>query len=59
MLTSSRQTDYSQETLGYIMDSQNLNAVILAGDLSYADTVQERWDTWGEMVEPSTSTTPW
>ncbi|KAF0683137.1 Aste57867_24825 [Aphanomyces stellatus] len=54
------QTKYSEETLGSIRSHEHsLNAVLLAGDLSYADTVQSRWDSWGTLVEPSTSTIPW
>ncbi|RHY41522.1 hypothetical protein DYB26_003123 [Aphanomyces astaci] len=54
-----RQTNYSLETLGYIQKNPSVNAVLLAGDLSYADTVQSRWDAWGTFVEPSTSAIPW
>ncbi|ETW03563.1 hypothetical protein, variant 1 [Aphanomyces invadans] len=53
------QTNYSEETLGYIQLNSAVRAVLLAGDLSYADTVQTRWDTWGSLVEPSTSCIPW
>lgn len=30
-----------------------------AGDLSYADNDQVRWDTWADLVQPLASTTPW
>lgn len=55
----SRQTEYSRETLHYISKYKNLNAVIHAGDLSYADFVQERWDSWGEMIQPVAARVPW
>ncbi|KAH9150309.1 hypothetical protein AeRB84_006622 [Aphanomyces euteiches] len=53
------QTNYSMETLGYIQSQKDIDAVLLAGDLSYADTVQSRWDEWGKLVEPSISAIPW
>ncbi|OQS06871.1 purple acid phosphatase 20-like [Thraustotheca clavata] len=53
------QTNYSIETLKFLQEHDHLDAVFVAGDLSYADTVQERWDMWGQLVEPCTSTKPW
>lgn len=32
--------------------------VVCAGDLSYADTVQERWDVWSDLAEPLLSRVP-
>ncbi|OQR85020.1 purple acid phosphatase 20-like [Achlya hypogyna] len=53
------QTNYSEQTLAYLEMTPHLDAIFVVGDLSYADTVQERWDSWGHLVEPSTSTKPW
>ncbi|DAZ94796.1 TPA: hypothetical protein N0F65_002409 [Lagenidium giganteum] len=52
------QTDYSKQTLRHI-DEFNLSAIIHAGDLSYADSYQPRWDTWGDLVEPVASQKHW
>ena len=35
-----------------------MSAVLLAGDLSYADGYYSRWDTYGRMMEPLASTVP-
>ena len=32
---------------------------LAVGDLSYADGYQPRWDSWGRMVEPHTSSATW
>lgn len=32
--------------------------VMIAGDLSYADSKQSRWDSWLELIEPLISQTP-
>ncbi|GAQ84117.1 Purple acid phosphatases superfamily protein [Klebsormidium nitens] len=51
------QTEWSQSTLGHISKTE-YDMVILAGDLSYADRYQPRWDTWGRLVEPVFSRAP-
>lgn len=33
--------------------------MLLPGDLSYADTLQPRWDSFGRLVEPLASRRPW
>ncbi|EQC41203.1 hypothetical protein SDRG_01179 [Saprolegnia diclina VS20] len=53
------QTEDSRRTLAHVQAQPDLDAIFVAGDLSYADTVQERWDSWGQLVAPSTATTPW
>ena len=53
------QTEYSKETLGYLKTYVNLTAVLHAGDLSYADFDQARWDTWGNLIDPLASQIPW
>ena len=30
-----------------------------AGDLSYADGYQPRWDSFGRLIEPSAARVPW
>lgn len=53
------QTNYSRETLGYLGRQKHLKAVLHAGDLSYADFDQRRWDDWGRMVEEYADYLPW
>jgi hypothetical protein len=38
---------------------QRPSSVLNVGDMSYADGYQPRWDTYGRMIEPSSSTIPW
>ncbi|GBG72812.1 hypothetical protein CBR_g12379 [Chara braunii] len=52
------QTAWSASTLGH-MKKTPLDMVLFAGDLSYADAYQPRWDTWGRLIEPSASSIPW
>lgn len=33
--------------------------LLLPGDLSYADTIQELWDSFGRLVSPLASERPW
>ncbi|KAJ0408015.1 hypothetical protein P43SY_000219 [Pythium insidiosum] len=53
------QTEYSEQTLQHLVNQANLTAIVHAGDLSYADGVQPRWDRWGKLVEPLAATCPW
>ena len=41
------------------MDSIDYDVFLLPGDLSYADTHQSLWDSFGRLVEPSASRRPW
>jgi len=55
------ETKYSP--IGYSHEQNYNNAtpatlVMIAGDLSYSDSVQSRWDSWFELIEPLISTTP-
>lgn len=52
------QTEHSASTLEHLA-SQDVDSVVMMGDLSYADGYQPRWDTWGRFVEPHTSQTLW
>lgn len=53
------QTIHSVSTINHIMKEPNINMILHAGDLSYADCNQELWDSYGEMIEPLASYTPW
>lgn len=52
------QTENSASTLHHLA-GQNVDSVMFVGDLSYADGVQPRWDTWGRLVSPYTSSLVW
>ena len=41
----------SLTTLEHVLENQDLQMVLHAGDLSYADCNQTTWDTYGQMVE--------
>lgn len=53
------QTVNSQSTLQHVIANPNIHAIVHAGDLSYADEVEERWDSWGRMVAPLACHKPW
>ncbi|KAF4384102.1 hypothetical protein G4B88_030998 [Cannabis sativa] len=52
------QTEWTASTLKHI-DSKNYDVLLLPGDLSYADTHQPLWDSFGRLVEPYASRRPW
>ncbi|CAK7338477.1 unnamed protein product [Dovyalis caffra] len=52
------QTGWTKSTLAHI-DLCKYDVHLLPGDLSYADYIQHRWDTFGELVEPLASARPW
>ncbi|KAK4767813.1 hypothetical protein SAY87_002954 [Trapa incisa] len=52
------QTGWTKSTLDHI-DQCNYDVHLLPGDLSYADYLQHRWDTFGELVQPLASARPW
>ncbi|XP_010271705.1 PREDICTED: purple acid phosphatase 22-like [Nelumbo nucifera] len=52
------QTEWTESTLAHI-GSRNYDVLLLPGDLSYADTQQPLWDTFGRFVEPYASSRPW
>ncbi|XP_040986275.1 purple acid phosphatase 18 [Juglans microcarpa x Juglans regia] len=52
------QTGWTKTTLDHI-DRCNYDLHLLPGDLSYADYLQHRWDTFGELVQPLASARPW
>lgn len=53
------QTSNSADTLAHVDASPSIDAVIHVGDISYADSVETRWDSWGTLVQATTSHTPW
>jgi len=53
------QTKNSLSTINHIMKDKDINMILHAGDLSYADCDQQLWDSYGEMIEPLASYTPW
>eukprot|EP01018_Ginkgo_biloba_P012855 Gb_31163 [translate_table: standard] len=52
------QTGWTNSTLQHIQQ-MNYDVFLLPGDLSYADTEQPLWDSFGTLVEPLASTRPW
>ncbi|CAN8328010.1 unnamed protein product [Cochlearia groenlandica] len=56
------QTYASNETLYHYMSNPKGQAILFAGDLSYADDHpnhdQRKWDTWGRFVEPCAAYQP-
>ncbi|ETP45786.1 hypothetical protein F442_07863 [Phytophthora nicotianae P10297] len=54
------QTEYSQQTIRHLSSYHSkMSAIVCAGDLSYADSEQYRWDRWGELIEPLIARMPW
>lgn len=52
------QTGWTKSTLDHIGQC-NYDVHMLPGDLSYANYLQHRWDSFGELVQPLASTRPW
>lgn len=52
------QTDWTSSTLNHIAKS-DYDMLLLPGDLSYADTKQPLWDSFGRLVQPLASQRPW
>ncbi|KAL9236316.1 hypothetical protein vseg_011002 [Gypsophila vaccaria] len=52
------QSGWTKTTLDHI-DQCKYDMHLLPGDLSYADYMQHRWDTFGELVQPLASAKPW
>jgi len=54
------QTNYSNATIFHVKSIQpQVNSVFITGDLSYADSDQPRWDSFGRLIQPLASTIPW
>ncbi|EPS59886.1 hypothetical protein M569_14917, partial [Genlisea aurea] len=52
------QTGWTKTTLDHI-DQCVYDIHLLPGDLSYADYIQRRWDTFGQLIQPLASSRPW
>ncbi|KAM3273694.1 hypothetical protein ACQJBY_043095 [Aegilops geniculata] len=52
------QTGWTKSTLQHIA-AADYDMLLLPGDLSYADFLQPRWDSYGRLVEPLASARPW
>ncbi|KAJ6706517.1 PURPLE ACID PHOSPHATASE 22 [Salix purpurea] len=52
------QTEWTDSTLAHA-SSRDYDVFLLPGDLSYADTNQPLWDSFGRLVEPHASRRPW
>lgn len=52
------QTEWTQSTLAHV-GSEDYDVFLLPGDLSYADSHQPLWDSFGRLVEPYASQRPW
>jgi len=52
------QTDWTASTLEHIA-TFDYDVLLFAGDLSYADFYQPRWDTFGQLVSPYANYRPW
>ena len=53
------QTQWSESTVEHMLRDTSLGLILHAGDLSYADCNQDRWDSYADMVEPLSSSRPW
>ncbi|XP_022877526.1 purple acid phosphatase 18-like [Olea europaea var. sylvestris] len=52
------QTGWTKSTIDHI-EQCKYDVYVLPGDLSYADYMQRKWDTFGELVQPLASARPW
>jgi acid phosphatase type 7 len=52
------QTGWTKSTLQHIA-AADYDTLLLPGDLSYADFIQTRWDSYGRLVQPLASAWPW
>ncbi|KAL6574979.1 Purple acid phosphatase 22 [Orobanche minor] len=52
------QTEWTESTLAHI-GASDYDVLLIPGDLSYADTLQPLWDSFGCLVQPYASTRPW
>ncbi|KAK3139341.1 hypothetical protein QOZ80_5AG0381790 [Eleusine coracana subsp. coracana] len=52
------QTGWTESTLQHIV-AADYDVLLLPGDLSYADFIQTRWDSYGRLVSPLASARPW
>eukprot|EP00128_Syssomonas_multiformis_P008765 Colp12_sorted_trinity150504_noHs@23214 len=53
------QTSYSIDTYKHVVGDESIEVAVHVGDLSYANSVQTRWDNWGRIVEKVSAQTPY
>lgn len=53
------QTEHSTETVRHLDADKDIQVILHAGDMSYADTNSARWDSYGLKVEPLASRLQW
>lgn len=53
------QTANSVDTMQHMMANPAIQAIVHAGDLSYADDDEPRWDSFQEMTAPYSQSMPW
>jgi len=53
------QTPDTEKTLAHLHKSHQLDMILHAGDLAYADCVQELWDSYGRLIEPVSKSISW
>ncbi len=53
------QTTDTEKTLAHLYKNNRLDMILHAGDLAYADCVQELWDTYGQLIEPVSKSISW
>ncbi len=53
------QTSDTEKTLAHLYKNNHLDMILHAGDLAYADCVQELWDSYGKLIEPVSKSISW
>ena len=53
------QTNDSATNMRHFSEDPELDSVLHVGDLSYADSLMARWDSWGRLVESVAARVPW
>ena len=54
------QTKNSVDTLNHVLEAgKKISSIIHVGDISYADGVQTRWDSFGVLAQAGSSILPW
>ena len=53
------QTATSNSTMQHVLAAPHVDSVIIAGDVSYADSDQPRWDSFQRLAQPLASSKAW
>ena len=53
------QTSNSADTLAHIVSNPEVDTIMHIGDLSYADSDEPRWDSWGALIDYASCRIPW